>query len=96
MREYKTDAYKKSLEGSIFHTTDSELKELDGLKVKKVIRELSDNEYDRELIDDSDKNEAGKYRYLINCMYEIELENGKIIQVFEDEINQEYSGDWEN
>lgn len=36
----------------------------------------------------------GKYRYEINCMYEIELENGEIINVYEDEINPDYKGDY--
>ena len=58
-------------------------------------KELTEKEYDRELIDDSDKNEQEKYRYLINTMYEVKLENDVIIQVFEDEINSDYCGSWE-
>lgn len=64
-------------------------------KYIEVIKELTEKEYDRELIDDSDKNEQGKYRYLINTMYEVRLENDVIIQVFEDEINPDYCGSWE-
>ena len=65
-----------------------------GLKVRKILRELTEKEYDRELVDESDKNIDGKYRYEINCMYEIELENGEIINVYEDEINPDYKGDY--
>lgn len=31
----------------------------------------------------------------MNCMYEVQLENDKIITVFEDEINPNYIGDYE-
>lgn len=48
----------------------------------------------KELVDESDKNIDGKYRYEINCMYEIELENGEIINVYEDEINPDYKEDY--
>ena len=65
-----------------------------GLTVRKILRELTEKEYDRELVDESDKNMDGKYRYEINCMYEIELENGEIINVYEDEINPDYKGDY--
>ena len=95
MRQYRTEEYKKNLEGNIFHPSNSDYKEYDGLKVKKIIKELTDKDYDRELLDDSDKNKEGKSRYLINCMYDIEIENGMRIQVFEDEINPKYCGDYE-
>ena len=96
MRAYRTEEYKKNLEGNIFHNSSScDYKDCDGLKVKRIIRELTDKDYDRELIDDSDKNADGKSRYEINCMYEVEIENGRIIQVFEDEINPDYCGDFE-
>ena len=96
MRTYRTEEYKKNLEGNIFRdSTSNDYKDCDGLKVKRVIRELTDKDYDRELIDDSDKNTDGKSRYEINCMYEVEIENGRIIQVFEDEINPDYRGDFE-
>lgn len=57
-------------------------------------QDVQRKEYDRELVDESDKNMDGKYRYEINCMYEIELENGEIINVYEDEINPDYKGDY--
>lgn len=95
MRAYMNDEYKQGLIGKTLSSTDSELKKYNGLRVAEVIRELTEKEYDRELIDDSDKNEQGKYRYLINTMYEIRLENNEMIQVFEDEINPDYIGSWE-
>lgn len=95
MRAYMTDEYKNRLIGKTLLSTDSDLKPYNGLKVIEVIKELTEKEYDRELIDDSDKNEQGKYRYLINTMYEVRLENDVIIQVFEDEINPDYRGSWE-
>lgn len=95
MRLYMSDEYKRSLVGKTLSTTDSEFKKYNGLKVTEVIRELTNEEYDRELIDDSNKNEQGKCRYLINTMYEIRLENNEVIQVFEDEINPDYKGSWE-
>lgn len=94
MRKYMNDEYKQNLVGKTLLSTDSELKKYNGLRVAEVIRELTEKEYDRELIDDSDKNEQGKYRYLINTMYEVKLENNKTIQVFEDEINPDYTGSW--
>lgn len=93
MRAYRTDEYLKNLEGNIFHTSSEEFKKLDGKKVKKVIRELTDQDYDRELIDTSDVNENGNPRYEINCMYEVKI-GKKIIAVYEDEINPEYAGDF--
>ena len=95
MRLYMSDEYKRSLVGKTLSTTDSKFKKYNGLKVTEVIRELTNEEYDRELIDDSNKNEQGKCRYLINTMYEIRLENNEVIQVFEDEINPDYKGSWE-
>lgn len=95
MRLYMSDEYKQSLVGKTLSTTDSEFKKHNGLKVAEVIRELTNEDYDRELIDDSNKNEQGKCRYLINTMYEIRLENNEVIQVFEDEINPDYKGSWE-
>lgn len=94
MRVYMTDEYKKSLEGKIFTSSDSELKQYDGLKVVEVVRELTEKDYDRELIDDTDKNENGESRYLINTMYEVRLENNEVISVYEDEINPDYVGSW--
>lgn len=49
----------------------------------------------RELLDDTDRNEDGKRRYEINCMYEVKLQNGEIINAYEDEINPNYCGDYE-
>lgn len=95
MRLYMSNEYKQSLVGKTLSTTDSEFKKYNGLKVTEVIRELTNEDYDRELIDDSNKNEQGKCRYLINTMYEIRLENNEVIQVFEDEINPDYKGSWE-
>lgn len=94
MRPYRTVEYKNSLVGNKLNTCDSDLKHLNGKKVKKVIRELTDKEYDRELLDDSDKNEFGKSRYELNCMYEVQI-GKEVIQVYEDEINPEYKGDFE-
>ena len=94
MREYMTNEYKKNLEGKTFTSSDSELKQYDGLKVIEVVRELTEKDYDRELIDDTDKNENGEVRYLINTMYEIRLENNEVIAVYEDEINPDYEGSW--
>ena len=95
MRAYMTDEYKNRLIGKKLSTTDSDLEQYNGLKVVEVIKELTEKDYDREVIDDSDKNEQGNYRYLINTMYEVKLENDVIIQVFEDEINPDYRGSWE-
>lgn len=95
MRAYMTDEYKNRLIGKTLLSTDSDLKQYNGLKVVEVIKELTEKDYDREVIDDSDKNEQGNYRYLINTMYEVKLENDVIIQVFEDEINPDYRGSWE-
>lgn len=95
MRAYMTDEYKNRLMGKTLSSTDSDLKQYNGLKVIEVVKELTEKEYDRDLIDGSDKNEQGKYRYLINTMYEVRLENDVIIQVFEDEINPDYCGSWE-
>lgn len=64
------------------------------LKVIEIIRELTEKDYDRELIDDTDRNKIGKLRYLINTMYEIRLENNEVIAVYEDEINPDYVGSW--
>lgn len=63
--------------------------------MKKVIRELTESEYDREELS-SDVNEYGERRYLINCMYMVELSDGAVIPVYEDEISPEYCGDHEN
>ncbi|MGN0415348.1 MAG: hypothetical protein ACI4FX_07640 [Agathobacter sp.] len=95
MRPYMTPEYLKSLEGNTYTSSDSDLKEYDGLKVKKVIRELTNDDYDRELIDDTDKNDKGEYRYLLSTMYEVLLENGETISVYEEEINPDYTGSWE-
>lgn len=94
MREYMTKEYMNNLIGKKFVSSDGELKQYDGLKVVEVIRELSDKDYDRELIDETNKNEKGESRYLINTMYEVRLENDKIITVYEDEINTDYCGSW--
>lgn len=96
MRQYRTEEYKESLIGNTFNTTDTELEKYNGLKVKRIICELNDKEYERELLDDGDKNSNGKRRYEMNCMYDVQLENDKIITVFEDEINPNYNGDYEN
>ena len=84
----------KNLIGKTFTSSDSDLKKYDGLKVVEVVKELTEKDYDRELIDDSDKNEKGESRYLINTMYEVRLENNEVIQVYEDEINPDYTGNW--
>lgn len=96
MRQYRTEEYKESLIGNTFNTTDTELEKYNGLKVKRIICELNDKEYERELLDDGDRNSSGKRRYEMNCMYDVQLENDKIITVFEDEINPNYNGDYEN
>ena len=94
MRPYRTKKYMDNLAGNKFISSCDDLAIYTGLKVRKILRELTEKEYDRELVDESDKNIDGKYRYEINCMYEIELENGEIINVYEDEINQDYKGDY--
>ena len=94
MRVYMSKEYMNNLVGKIFTSSDSELKQYDGLKVIEVIRELTEKDYDRELIDNTDKNEKGESRYLINTMYEIRLENNEVITVYEDEINPDYTGSW--
>ena len=96
MRQYRTEEYKESLIGNIFNTNDTELEKYNGLKVKRIIHELTDEEYERELLDDGEINSNGKRGYEMNCMYEVQLENDKIITVFEDEINPNYIGDYEN
>ena len=96
MRQYRTEEYKESLIGNTFNTTDTELEKYNGLKVKRIICELNDKEYEREVLDDGDRNSSGKRRYEMNCMYDVQLENDKIITVFEDEINPNYNGDYEN
>ncbi len=96
MRQYRTEEYKESLIGNTFNTTDTEFEKYNGLKVKRIICELNDKEYERELLDDGDRNSSGKRRYEMNCMYDVQLENDKIITVFEDEINPNYNGDYEN
>ena len=60
MRKYMSKEYMNSLIGKTFASSDSELKQYDGLKVIEVIRELTEKDYDRELIDDTDKNEKGE------------------------------------
>ena len=92
MRVYMSKEYMNNLVGKTFTSSDSELKQYDGLKVVEVIRELTEKDYDRELIDDTDKNENGESRYLINTMYEVRLENNEVIVVYEDEINPDYAG----
>ena len=94
MRVYMSKEYMNNLVGKTFTSSDSELKQYDGLKVVEVIRELTEKDYDRELADDTDKNEKGESRYLINTMYEIRLENNEVITVYEDEINPDYTGSW--
>lgn len=94
MRVYMSKEYMNNLVGKIFTSSDSELKQYDGLKVVEVIRELTEKDYDRELVDDTDKNEKGESRYLINTMYEVRLENNEVITVYEDEINPDYTGSW--
>ena len=88
MREYRTESYKKKLAGNKFFSSDSDLKKYDGMRVEKVIKELTEKDYDRELLDDTDRNEDGKRRYEINCMYEVKLQNGEIINAYEDEIKK--------
>lgn len=95
MRTYMSKEYMEKLIGNVFHSSDSDLNKFDGLHVVEVIRELTEKEYDRELIDDTDKNEIGESRYLINTMYEVRLENDEVVTVYEDEINPDYTGSWE-
>ena len=94
MRVYMSKEYMNNLVEKTFTSSDSELKQYDGLKVVEVIRELTEKDYDRELVDGTDKNEKGESRYLINTMYEIRLENNEVITVYEDEINPDYTGSW--
>ena len=94
MRVYMSKEYMNNLVGKTFTSSDSELKQYDGLKVVEVIRELTEKDYDRELVDDTKKKKKGESRYLINTMYEIRLENNEVITVYEDEINPDYTGSW--
>ena len=94
MRAYMNREYMDKLVGKIFTSSDSELKQYNGLKVIEVIKELTEKDYDRELTDDTDKNEKGESRYLINTMYEVRLENNEVVTVYEDEINPDYTGSW--
>lgn len=96
MRAYRTEEYKQKLIGNTFKCDDSSMVELNGMKVVEVIRELTEKDYDRELVDETDVNAEGKCRYEINCMYEVRLENREVIHVFEDEINPDYHGDYED
>ena len=75
-------------------SSGNDLKKYNGLKVVAIIRELTEKDYDRELVDDTEKNEKGESRYLINTMYEVRLENNEVITVYEDEINPNYTGSW--
>lgn len=95
MREYRSKEYMDKLVGNVFQSNSDDLKAFSGLKVKRIIRELTEKDYDRELVDKTDKDESGNCRYEINCMYEIELENGEVVSVYEDEINPKYHGDYE-
>ena len=94
MRVYMSKEYMNNLVGKTFTSSDSELKQYDGLKVVEVIRELTEKDYDRELIDNTKKKKKGELRYLINTMYEVRLENNEVITVYEDEINPDYTGSW--
>lgn len=94
MRVYMTDEYKKSLVGNTFTSSCGDLKQYDGLRVVEIIRELTEKDYDRELVDNTDKNENSESRYFINTMYEIRLENNEVITVYENEINPDYTGSW--
>lgn len=55
MRQYRTEEYKEKLIGNTFNTNDTELEKYNGLKVKRIIHELTDEEYERELLDDAEK-----------------------------------------
>ena len=94
MRTYMTKEYMDDLLGKTFTSRDSELKQYDGLKVIEVVKELTEKDYDRELVDYTDKNEKGQMRYQINTMYKVRLENNVVITVYEDEINPDYTGSW--
>lgn len=96
-RLYKINTYASEMivEVNKFFSSDSDLKKYDGMRVEKVIKELTEKDYDRELLDDTDRNEDGNRRYEINCMYEVKLQNGEIINAYEDEINPNYCGDYE-
>lgn len=94
MRTYMTKEYMDDLLGKTFTSRDSELKQYDGLKVIEVVKELTEKDYDRELVDYTDKNEKGQMRYQINTMYKVRLENNVVITVYEDEINPDYAGSW--
>lgn len=94
MRIYMTEEYKDNLVGKVFNSSDSDLKAYDGLKVSAILKELTETDYDREVVDETYMNEKGQFRYLINTMYLIKLENGVVINVYEDEINPDYCGSW--
>ena len=55
---------------------------------------MTDKDYDRDELS-TDTNGYGKHRYMVNCMYAVKLEDGAVIPVYEDEINPEYCGDFE-
>lgn len=95
MRAYRTKEYLKKLIGMEFRDSGSDYTEHNGTVVKKIVRELTESEYEREELS-SDVNEYGKHRYLINYMYIVELSDGAVIPVYEDEINPEYCGDYES
>lgn len=95
MRAYMSEEYKRKLIGNTFVSKAGDLESFSGLKVVEVIRELTEKDYDRELVDDTDKNENSELRYEINTMYQVRLENDEVVCVYEDEINPEYTGSWE-
>jgi|GEM_PF-6209338 len=86
MRPYKQKEELEAFIGNVFTATSDMLSGYNGLKVKRVIRELDGSEYERELVDETDVNDAGECRYLINTMLRVELEDGTEIVVYEDEI----------
>lgn len=94
MRPYRTEEYKRKLIGNTFRDSGSDYKQHDGKKVQEIIRELTDKDYDRDELS-TDTNGYRKHRYMVNCMYAVKLEDGAVIPVYEDEINPEYCGDFE-
>ena len=61
MRPYRTKKYMDNLAGNKFISSCDDLAIYTGLKVRKILRELTEKEYDRELVDESDMR-------LIVCM----------------------------
>ena len=78
MRPYRTKEYMDNLAGNKFVSSCDDLAIYTGLTVRKILRELTEKEYDRELVDESDKNMDGKYRYGENGARFWEIYNGRL------------------